>query len=204
MKTTITVLVVAMALAIGARAVSAEEGPEIGQAAPTFTLPDLDGQNFSLADYRGKYVVLEWINFDCPFVKKHYATGNMQALQNKYMAKDVAWLVICSSAPGKQGHFAPDKFKERAEALKMTPTAMLMDTDGTVGRMYRARTTPEMFVIDPEGILRYMGAIDDKPTANHGDVETATNYVKAALKALMAGEAVETTVTRPYGCSVKY
>ncbi len=179
-------------------------GPEVGKPAPDFTLTNLDGDDVALSNFKGNYVVLEWTNYDCPFVVKHYITGTMQALQNEYMAKDVAWLVICSSAPGKQGHFMPETFKERAAASQTTPTAILLDPDGTVGRQYGARTTPEMFVISPDGVLRYMGAIDDKPTTRRADVETATSYVRVALDALLAGEDVETTVTRPYGCSVKY
>ncbi len=182
----------------------AVEGPAIGYPAPDFTLPNLDGEEVTLSDFRGQYVVLEWINYDCPFVVKHYSTGNMQRLQNKYMEQGVAWLGICSSAPGKQGYFEPEKWKELAAERESTPTAILLDPEGNVGRAYRARTTPEMFVINPEGVLLYMGAIDDNPSRRHEDVETAKNYVEAALDAAMAGEEIETTVSRPYGCSVKY
>lgn len=195
---------VTVALVLGASMAVAEEGPKIGKAAPGFALPNLDGAEVTLASFEGQYVVLEWVNYDCPFVVKHYRTGNMQALQRKYMEKGVAWLAICSSAPGKQGHFPPERFKELAAERESTPTAILMDTDGTVGRQYRARTTPEMFVINPQGVLLYMGAIDDKPSTRLEDVETAKNYVQMALDAAMAGEEIETTVTRPYGCSVKY
>lgn len=180
------------------------EGPAIGRTAPDFTLPNLDGEPVSLSDSRGQFVVLEWTNYDCPFVVKHYSTGNMQRLQNKYMEQGVAWLTICSSAPGKQGYFEPERWKELAADRNSTPTAILLDPAGDVGRAYRARTTPEMFVIDPEGVLLYMGAIDDNPSSRPEDVETAKNYVEAALDAAMAGEPVETAVTRPYGCSVKY
>ena len=180
------------------------EGPRIGMEAPNFTLPNLDGAPVKLASFRGKYVVLEWINYDCPFVAKHYSSGNMQALQNEYMAKGVAWLGICSSAPGNQGHFPPEEWKKLATERNSTPTAILLDPEGNVGRLYRARTTPEMFVISPDGVLLYMGAIDDKPSRRLEDVATATNYVRLALDAAMAGKEIEVTVTRSYGCSVKY
>lgn len=180
------------------------EGPAIGRPAPNFTLPDLDGNPVELDSFRGQYVVLEWINYDCPFVVKHYVTGNMQALQNEYMGRGVAWLGICSSAPGTQGYFSPEEWKRLAAERDSTPTAILLDPEGTVGRKYRARTTPQMFVIDPEGALIYMGAIDDNPSRRPEDVAGAENYVRAALEAAMAGEEVEVTVTRPYGCSVKY
>lgn len=187
-----------------AKSVGDNDGPAIGEAVSNFTLPDLDGRNISLESFRGSYVVLEWINYECPFVVKHYATGNMQALQNRYMEKGVVWLGIGSSAPGEQGYFSPEDWKRLAAERDTSPTHILLDPAGNVGRLYRARTTPEMFVINPEGILEYMGAIDDDPTADHGNVENAHNYVKAALDALLAGEKVETTVTRPYGCTVKY
>ncbi len=182
----------------------AVEIPAVGHPAPDFTLPNLDGEEVSLSDFHGQFVVLEWINYDCPFVVKHYSTGNMQRLQNKYMEKGVVWLGICSSAPGKQGYFKPEQWKELAAERESTPTAILLDPEGDVGRAYRARTTPEMFVIDPEGTLLYMGAIDDNPSRRPEDVETAKNYVEAALDAALAGEEIENAVTRPYGCSVKY
>lgn len=176
----------------------------VGEPAPHFTLPSIDGNEVLLSDYKGNYVVLEWTNYDCPFVVKHYATGNMQRLQNHYIDKGVKWVVINSSAPGLQGHFAPEKWAELAEERESSPTHILLDEDGKVGRMYLAQTTPQMYVIDPEGHLRYMGAIDDDSSRNHESVETASNYVAAALDALLAGEEVETPQTRPYGCSVKY
>ncbi len=201
MKSLAIATVLTLALAWAA---AAQEGPAIGEAAPGFTLKNLDGEEVSLSQFEGKYVVLEWTNYDCPFVVKFYRAGAMQALQKHYMEKDVAWLVINSSAPGKQGNFTPERWKELAAERKSTPTAILLDADGTVGRKYRARTTPHMFVINPEGTLLYMGAIDDKPTARASDLEGATNYVKLALDAAMAGEEIETTETRPYGCAVHY
>ncbi len=179
-------------------------GPVLGELAPLFTLNDLDGQPVALEAFRGKYVVLEWTNYECPFVVKHYSSGNMQALQQKNMAEGVVWLVINSSAPGKQGHFEPAKWKELAAERKSTPTGILLDGDGKVGRLYMAKTTPEMFVIDPNGVLLYMGAIDDKPTRDLKDIETAVNYVQQALDEAKAGRPVSVPISKSYGCSVKY
>ena len=178
--------------------------PEIGKAAPGFTLKDTAGNTHSLSDFRGKYVVLEWLNYDCPFVKKHYGSGNMPALQEKYTDEGVVWLSIASSAPGKQGHFAPAEMDRRTAQAGGKQTAVLLDGAGTVGRAYNAKTTPHMFVIDPQGTLVYMGGIDDVPTANPADLERATNLVAAALDQSMAGERVARPVSQPYGCSVKY
>ena len=176
----------------------------VGEAAPDFTLTDTKGTAHSLSDFKGKYVVLEWVNFDCPFVKNHYVTGNMPTLQANYTEKDVVWLSICSSAPGKQGHFASDALTSRMAAENWAGTAYLTDADGTVGKMYDAQTTPHMYIIDPEGVLRYAGAIDDTPSTKAEDLKTASNYVSASLDNLMAGKPVETKVTKAYGCSVKY
>jgi hypothetical protein len=147
---------------------------------------------------------LEWVNFDCPFVKKHYNSGNMQALQASYTGKDVVWLSICSSAPGKQGYFEDGELKQRLEKEGSNATAYLIDSDGQVGKMYNAQTTPHMYIIGPEGVLRYAGAIDDKPSTKLEDVEDADNYVKDALASLMAGKEIATKATKSYGCSVKY
>ncbi len=149
-------------------------------------------------------MVLEWINFDCPFVGKHYRSGHMQKLQKKYAEKDVVWLAICSSAPGKQGHYKPKEIKSRLKELEAAPTAYLTDEDGTVGRMYGAKTTPHMFIIDPEGKLIYAGGIDDIRSTDVEDLEKAENYVAAALDAALAGQEIEHKTTKPYGCSVKY
>ncbi len=176
----------------------------IGQAAPEFALTGIDGKPYKLSDFKGKYVVLEWNNLDCPFVKKHYASGNMQALQKKYTEKGVAWLTICSSAEGKQGYYEPAALQEKAKEGKLSSTAYLRDADGTVGRMYGAKTTPHMFVINPEGMLIYAGAIDDKPSPDPNDIPKASNYVAACLDESMAGKAVATSATASYGCGVKY
>ncbi|MEM9997119.1 MAG: thioredoxin family protein [Bacteroidota bacterium] len=176
-------------------------GPEIGAAAPEFTLTDTNGNEHALSDFAGKYVVLEWLNYDCPFVKRHYNDGNMQGLQGMAAENDMIWLSIVSSAPGEQGHFSNDVMNERAAQVEAQPTAILMDESGTVGRMYEAATTPHMYVIAPDGTLIYKGGIDDKP---RGPAAEATNYVQAAVTAHMAGEAVAVPTSPPYGCSVKY
>ena len=176
----------------------------VGQPAPAFTLQDVDGKAVNLADYRGKMVVLEWHNFGCPFVKKHYGAGNMQALQKKYTDQGVVWLTICSSAEGKQGYYEAAALQEMTKERKLSSTAYLRDADGTVGKEYGAKTTPNMFIVNPEGVLIYAGAIDDKPSPDPNDIPGATNYVAACLDASMAGKAVATKTTVPYGCGVKY
>jgi peroxiredoxin len=176
----------------------------VGQRAPEFTGKDSQGKSISLADYRGKYVVLEWTNRDCPYTKKQYDSGNMQALQKEWTAKGVIWLTILSSAQGEQGYL--DAAQENAQMVRASahPTAAILDPSGTIGREYGAKTTPHMFIIDPQGRLIYDGAIDDKPTTDLADVKGAKNYVSAALNEAMAGQAVQLATTRPYGCSVKY
>ncbi len=176
----------------------------VDAVAPNFTLRSIDEKSVELASFKGKYVVLEWTNYDCPFVVKHYSSGNMQSLQKKYTEKDVVWLTINSSAPGKQGHFPAAKWKELAEERKSYPTAILLDPDGQVGRLYQAKTTPHIFIISPEGKLLYMGAIDDNPSRKIEDIETSKNYVQVSLDKLLEGKPLEENVTRPYGCSVKY
>ena len=177
---------------------------EAGKAAPNFSLPDTNGKTHSLADFKGKYVVLEWYQPDCPFVRKHYRSGNMQALQKEYTAKGVVWFSIDSSAPGEEGNYPAEKLNEIARQDNSARTALLLDPSGDVGRLYGAKTTPDMYIIDPNGILVYKGAIDNKRSTDLADVKIATNYVKAALDAVMAGKTVPTTATQPYGCSVKY
>jgi peroxiredoxin len=177
---------------------------EVGKVSPNFSLPDTNGRTHSLADLKGKYVVLEWYQPDCPFVRKHYNSGNMQALQREYTAKGVAWLSIDSSAPGEEGNYPAAKLNEFAAKDGAARTALLLDPDGKVGRLYGAKTTPDMYIIDPRGTLVYRGAIDNKRSTDLDDVKTATNYVRAALDAALAGKPVSTTATQPYGCSVKY
>ena len=207
MKYIYLTLVIVLALFIHngltAEEATAPTGPVLGEIAPNFTLNDLDGKPVELASFKGKYVVLEWTNYDCPFVKKHYSSGNMQALQDKNVAEGVIWLTINSSAEGKQGNFPPAKWKELAAERKSSPTAILLDPDGKVGQLYMAKTTPEMFVIDPNGSLIYMGAIDDKSSTNVEDIKTAKNYVQQALDEAKALKPVSVPITRSYGCSVK-
>ena len=178
--------------------------PEIGAPAPTFSLPGTDGATHALADYAGQYVVLEWLNFGCPYVKRHYRTGNMPQLQKEYTEKDVVWLSVVSSAPGTQGYYEAEKMNEKNEASGGMQTAILLDPEGDVGKMYGAKTTPHMYIISPEGVLLYKGGIDDKPRAKDADTKEAHNYVRAALEEAMNGQEITDTSTRPYGCSVKY
>ncbi len=177
---------------------------EVGKPAPTFMLKDTKGKTHSLADYKGKTVVLEWLNFDCPFVKKHYSSGNMAKLQEAETAKGTVWLSVVSSAKGKQGYFEPKEMDARREKENGKQTAILYDTDGKVGKAYGAKTTPHMYVIDKNGMLAYRGGIDDKATTEVEDVATAKNYVTAATEDLRAGRKIATNDTKPYGCGVKY
>ena len=176
----------------------------VGQPAPAFTATDLSGKPVSLADFKGKTVVLEWHNFGCPFVQKHYRSGNMQALQKKYAGQGVVWLSVVSSAPGNQGYVTAPEANEHVKAVGAVPAAVLLDPDGKVGRLYGAQTTPHMYVIDPKGTLVYMGAIDNKESTDVKDVATATNYVAAALDAGKSGKPIAVNTTKPYGCGVKY
>jgi peroxiredoxin len=187
-----------------ALAASACAAPEVGKPAPDFTLSDLSGKTHELSDYKGKYVVLEWVNFGCPFVKKQYGSENMQHLQREFTDKGVVWLSICSSAPGKQGNETPDAAKKGISKFGWAASAYLSDEDGKVGRLYNAKTTPDMFVVDPKGTLIYAGAIDDKPTPDPATIKGSNNYVKAALTEATAGKPVSVPTTKPYGCSVKY
>lgn len=175
-----------------------------GKAAPAFSLPDVDGKTVSLSDFAGRTVVLEWINFDCPFVRKHYASGNMQALQKEALGKDVVWLSIASSAKGKQGFFEGEALRKRIADEKWAGSAYLVDVDGKVGKAWGARTTPHMFVVAPDGKVVYAGAIDDKASTDAADIAGSKNHVRSALEALAAGKPVAPAATSPYGCSVKY
>jgi len=185
-------------------ATSAGAAPGVGEPAPDFTAGDSYGETHRLSDYEGRIVVLEWTNHDCPYVRKHYETGNMQALQEAATAGGVAWFSIVSSRPGSQGHVTPEEANALTESRDAAPTAVLLDPEGIVGRLYDARVTPHMYVIDETGRLVYAGGIDDKPTSRRSSVEGAHNYVQAALTAVQAGEPVATPTARPYGCTVKY
>jgi hypothetical protein len=177
---------------------------ETGAPAPDFTLTDTTGTEHSLSNFSGKYVVLEWTNHLCPFVVKHYSQGDMQALQAAMVAEDVVWLQIISSAEGKQGYLTPEEAEALRESQGVNSTAMLLDVSGDVGRLYDARTTPHMYLIDPEGTLIYQGAIDSIKSVSQADVAKAENYLKAAYESAKAGEPVAMPTTVPYGCSVKY
>ena len=176
----------------------------IEKEAPDFSLTDSYGKVHALSEYKGSYVVLEWVNFECPFVKKHYNSGHMQMLQKKYTDKGVVWLTICSSAKGKQGNFSNDEINKRSKDHNASFTAYLIDDSGKVGKLFGAKTTPHMFIINPEGILIYAGGIDDKASTDLADIKTANNYVDEALTAAMNGKDFEHHVTKSYGCSVKY
>jgi peroxiredoxin len=178
--------------------------PPVGSPAPAFTLTDTKGKQHNLADFKGKHVVLEWVNFGCPFVKKHYESGNMQATQKKAVEKGVVWLSVCSSAKWKQGHMSASSWNEEIADRKLASTAVLLDENGEVGRAYGAKTTPHMYIVNPDGVLIYRGAIDDKPTPNKDDIAGAKNYVLAALDESLAGKPVSTASTQAYGCGVKY
>lgn len=199
-----TALAALLALSALALPRGASADAVVGQPAPAFTLTGTDGKPHSLADYKGKYVVLEWINHDCPFVKKHYGSGNMQKLQKKYTEQGVVWLSINSSAPGKQGNYPPEQANALTAEKKALPTALLLDPDGTVGKEYGAKTTPHMYVIDPEGELVYAGGIDDKPSTDAADIAAARNHVDQALAEALAGKPITVASSTPYGCSVKY
>lgn len=175
-----------------------------GAPAPAFTARDIAGRDVRLGDYLGKTVILEWTNDGCPFVGKHYNSGNMQALQRRFTGAGDIWLTITSSAPGEQGYVTPNEARADIARWNAAPSDFLLDPDGVVGRLYDARATPTMVVIDPRGILAYIGAIDDKPSTDLKDVKTAKNYVVAALDELAAGKPVTVSATRAYGCSVKY
>ncbi|MEM1028538.1 MAG: redoxin domain-containing protein [Planctomycetota bacterium] len=184
---------------------AAKSGVATGEAAPAFTLTDSNGVEHSLEDFAGKTVILEWTNKDCPFVKKFYKEGHMQGWQETYTAMDdVVWLSICSSAPGKQGHLTADQWNSEIDSQGINATAVLIDEDGAVGRTYAAKTTPHIYVIDGDGVLRYQGAIDSKKSTKASDIEGATNYLAAAADAVIAGSEVVEHTTQPYGCSVKY
>ena len=178
---------------------------KVGEKAPEIKAVDSNGEEFNLSNYEGNIVVLEWTNKECPFVVKHYKTDNMQNLQKKYAEKDVVWVTVVSSAPGKQGHLeSGEEANKVAKEQGAEPTHIIRDESGEIGKAYGAKTTPHMYVIDAQGMVAYMGAIDSISSADSADVEKAENYVVAAIDSLIAGEKVETAVTTPYGCGVKY
>jgi peroxiredoxin len=198
------ILIAAAWLAAAAPRAAAVDGPSIGKTAPDFVGTDSNGKTVALKDLRGHIVVLEWSNNQCPFVGKHYRSGNMQALQKEATGQGVIWLTVLSSAPGAQGNVTAAEANELTRSRGAAPTAVILDPSGSIGRAYGARTTPHMFVIDKSGTLAYMGGMDDKATTDVADIPTAKNYVRLALTAVMSGTPVQDPVTRPYGCSVKY
>src|SRR3954464_12067228 len=191
-------------LSVISSCVLAADVPPVGSTAPDFSAPDTKGKTQSLAKYKGKYVVLEWFNPECPFVKKHYGSGNMQKLQEEFTSKGVVWLSVDWSAPGKEGNLTAEEANQKMTEWKTKQTALLLDPDGKAGQAYGAKNTPHMFVINPEGKIIYEGAIDSKASANPADITGSTNYVKVALEESMSGKTVTTANTKPYGCSVKY
>jgi peroxiredoxin len=191
----------ALAASFGVRRAPA---PIIGQPAPDFSAQDTHGKALQLSAYRGKWVVLEWFSHACPYTIKQYATGNMQRLQRTYTDQGVVWLSIVSSAPGREGFTTAARANALTAEKKAVPTALIRDTSGVIGHLYDARNTPQLFVINPAGVLTYAGAIDDKRTSDTADVAKAHNYVSAALDAAMAGKPVVVQLTQPYGCTVQY
>jgi peroxiredoxin len=192
-----------LAAAFAAAATAALASATPGSPAPAFTLTDLAGKPVNLADYKGRTVVLEWHNFGCPFVQKHYRSGNMQALQKKY-ANDVVWLAVSSTSRTASDYYEPAAISAQLKSFDARPADFLMDEPGTVGRAYGAKTTPHMFIIDAKGNVVYNGAIDDRRSTDVADVKTAKNYVAAALDEIKAGKPVSTPSTTPYGCNVHY
>ncbi|MDO9092303.1 MAG: thioredoxin family protein [Rubrivivax sp.] len=197
-------LAAAVATTLGLATGAARANATVGQPAPAFTATDTSGKAVSLADFKGKHVVLEWVNPGCPYVVKHYGSANMQGTQKEATAKGVVWLTVNSTAPEHSDYKAPSALAQWMQSQKAAASATLMDPDGKVGRAYGARTTPHMYIVDPKGVLVYAGGIDNKPSSNPADVATATNHVKVALAETLAGKPVTQAATRPYGCSVKY
>jgi peroxiredoxin len=203
-RTGAAILVGGVAPTLGPRAAAAAVQAKVGEPAPAFTANATNGSPVSLASYKGKVVVLEWTNHECPYVRKHYETGNMQALQREATAQGVVWLTLISSAKGEQGYVTAAQADELTTSRKAAATAVLLDEPGVVGRMYGATNTPHMYVVDKAGTLIYAGAIDDRPTTRRADVPGASNYVRAALESVSTGQPVKTPITRAYGCTVKY
>jgi len=193
-----------LATTLAFAATAAFANATVGQPAPAFTATDTSGKTVSLADFKGRHVVLEWVNPGCPFVVKHYSSANMQGTQKEATAKGVVWLAVSSTAPDASDYRKPADLAKWMQGQKAAATATLMDDDGKVGKAYGARTTPHMYIVDPAGTLVYAGGIDNKPSSNAADIPSSTNYVKAALAETLAGKPVSQASTRPYGCSVKY
>lgn len=185
-------------------AMTVARAARVGDHAPDFTATDSNGKTQKLSDYAGKFVVLEWTNRGCPYTQKQYNSGNMQRLQHEWTSKGVVWLTVISSAQGKQGYVTAAEENAYVKQVNADPTAVILDPDGTLGHLYDAKTTPHMFIINPQGMLIYNGAIDDKATTDVADIQGAKNYVSLALDEAMAGKPVSVATSRPYGCSVKF
>jgi peroxiredoxin len=197
--------IVALAfLAIAFLSLPLARAARVGERAPDFTATDSNGQTHKLSEYAGKFVVLEWHNRGCPYTQKHYQSGNMERLQHEWTARGVVWFTVISSAPGKQGYVTAAEENAYLKEMKAAPTAVLLDPTGALGHLYDAKTTPHMFVINPQGILIYNGAIDDHPTSDASDIPHSQNYLSLALEEALAGKPVAVATSRPYGCSVKY
>src|ERR1043166_1871554 len=199
-----TNLILTAITTLAAGALYASDVPAVGSAAPDFSAPDANGKTQSLSKYKGKYVVLEWFNPECPFVKKHYGSDNMQKLQAEYTGRGVIWLTIDSNAPGTEGNITAEQAQKIMQSWKTKQTGLLLDPESKVAKLYGAKNTPNMVIINPDGKIVYEGAIDSKPTPNPNDIPNSTNYVKAALDESLAGKPISNTQTKPYGCSVKY
>jgi len=202
MKTKIAVRII-LAL-VAAFALETVWAARVGERAPDFTATDTNGKPQTLSQYAGKYVVLEWHNRGCPYTQKHYNSGNMQRLQREWRDRGVIWLTVISSAPGKQGYVTADQENAYLKEINAAPTAVLLDPTGALGHLYDAKTTPHIFIINPQGVLIYNGAIDDHATTDQADIAHSKNYVQAALTEALAGKPVTDPTSRPYGCSVKY
>jgi AhpC/TSA family len=183
---------------------SAQAEPVVGQAAPAFSGPSANGGRLNLSDFRGKTVILEWTNNECPFVVKHYQSGNIPKLQKQAAGQGIVWLQVISSAPGKQGYVDAETAKKLNQERGATPANTILDASGAIGKLYAATNTPQLFIIDPQGVLLYKGGIDSIPSADVEDIASAENYISSALNELAAGKPISKTVTKPYGCSVKY
>lgn len=203
-RTTLAVTAFALASIGGYAFAQPAAAPAIGKPAPNFSAKDADGKTVSLADYKGKTVVLEWTNDECPFVKKHYGGQNMQALQKKWTGKDVVWLTVISSPPGEQGYADGNKAKKLSADRGAAPSAVILDPSGDVGRAFKAQVTPHMYIVRGDGTLAYMGGIDDKPSTKLEDLKGAKNYVDNALTEIADGKTVSVPTSRPYGCTVKF
>lgn len=192
------------ALCLGATARHSSDKAAIGEVTPSWSVTDTAGKTEDITQYRGKFVVLEWTNPDCPFVQKHYNSGNMQKVQKEAEAMGAVWLTIDSSSPGNQGYRTAEQMNKVRAQWKVNSNATILDPEGTLGKMYSAHNTPQCVILDPKGVEIYNGAIDDKPTADVEDIPGAKNYVLTNLRLAMAGKPVEESTTRPYGCGIKY